>query len=602
VRHRWHDTSPATQRAVAAAMEAEGPPPRPGDSPVKVVRGGHPAHVGGPYELILEDGSTLRGDGRLPADLPLGYHDLVRPHRDQPVRLIVSPRRCYLPPGLQAWGWAVQLYALRSEASWGMGDLADLADLARWSARLGAGMLLVNPLHAARPEEPSPYFPSSRCWRNPLYLRVEDIPGMAGHPGLPGLVEAGRALNGGRRIDRAAVWRLKRQALEWAWDRFEERDEFAKWRSSHGPALSGYARFATLAEARGDPWPHWPEPLRRPDGSGVEAALAGREREVGFQAWIQWLLDGQLARAGEEVGLVSDLAIGVDPAGADAWVWQDALALGARVGAPPDDFNAEGQDWGLPPFNPWKLRQERFEPFIRTVRAGLAHSGGLRVDHVMGLFRLWWIPPGASPAEGAYVRYPQRELLDILALESVRAGAYVIGEDLGTVEPAVRKELARRRVLSYRLMWFEPEPPGPSWPARALAAVTTHDLPTVAGLWTGRDLEEQQALGLPVDPGAAAAMREKVGTWLEVGPGAPVEEVVAGVHRLLAKAPSVLVAATLEDALAVPERPNIPATTGAQRPNWSLALPSTLEQIKADPLVAQVAGALRSPRRSSRRR
>ncbi len=593
MRHQWHDTAPAIQRAVATAMEAEGRPPRQGDSPVRVVRAGHPAGVGGPYELTLEDGTTLRGEGRLPSDLPLGYHDLDVPGRAEPLRLIVSPGRCHLAPGMRAWGWAVQLYALRSGASWGMGDLADLADLGRWSAGLGAGMLLVNPLHAARPEEPSPYFPSSRCWRNPLYLRVEEVPGMAGHPRLAELARAGRALNGERRIDRGAVWSLKRQALEWAWERFGDSDDFAKWRCSQGEALSGYARFAALAESRPGPWPSWPEPLRHPGGPGVEAALAGREREVGFHAWLQWLLDGQLARAGEEVGLVSDLAIGVDPEGADAWVWQDALALGVRVGAPPDDFNVEGQDWGLPPLNPWKLRQQRFEPFIQTVRAGLAHAGGLRVDHVMGLFRLWWIPPGAGPAEGAYVRYPHRELLDILALESVRAGAYVIGEDLGTVEPAVRQELARRRVLSYRLMWFEPEPPGPTWPARALAAVTTHDLPTVAGLWTGKDLEEQRALGLPVDPGAAAAMRDKVAAWLEVGPEAPVQEVVAGVHRLLAKAPSALVAATMEDALAVPDRPNIPATTGAHRPNWSLALPSTLEEIKAHPLVAEVAEALR---------
>lgn len=596
VRGEWHETPPSTLEAVAGLMGAHGdqPPGDGPDSPVQVMRAAQEPAVEGPFEVVLEDGSVRAGEGRLPAGLPLGYHQLHCSGRDRPVRLVVCPDRCHLAQGLRIWGWAVQLYALRSAASWGMGDLGDLAALGRWSAAQGAGMALINPLHAARPGPPveaSPYFPSSRCWRNPLYLRVEEVPGTAGMPGLDQLAAAGRALNAERRIDRDRIWELKRQALEWAWERLEEDQNFEEWCRRAAPSLAGFATFATLAEVHDGPWPGWPVELRRPDGAGIEAFRAAHRDRIRFHQWLQWLLDAQLARAGDEVGLVADLAIGVDPDGADAWLWQDCFALGARVGAPPDEFNSRGQDWGLPPLDPWRLRAACFEPFVQTLRAGLAHGRGLRIDHVMGLFRLWWIPEGASAADGVYVRYPWEELLDIVALESVRAGAFVVGEDLGTVEPYMRRELEQRNVLSYRLLWFEPDAP-PTWPARALAAVTTHDLPTVAGLWTGADLAEQEQLGLAPDAGAAAAIRDRVAAWLDLGPEAALSQVAVAVHRLLAQAPAAVVAGTLDDALLVGQRPNVPGTTPDLRPNWCLALPAGLEEIMADPLVAGVGRAL----------
>jgi 4-alpha-glucanotransferase len=334
--------------------------------------------------------------------------------------------------------------------------------------------------------------------------------------------------------------------------------------------------------------------MSRPDSPSVAgfAATAEGGAAIRFHEWLQWLLEGQLAAASDPLDLVHDLAIGVDPDGADAWLWQDCFALGVRVGAPPDEFNTKGQDWGIPPFDPWRLRAAGYEPFIRTVRAGLHHAGGLRVDHVMGLFRLFWIPDGGSPADGTYVRYPWSDLLDIVALESHRAGAFVLGEDLGTVEELAREELERRAVLSYRLVWFEPDPPDSGrWPERALAAVTTHDLPTVAGLWSGSDLAGQRRLGLAPNEVATLGIRDKVAGWTGTGPSTPVAEVIERVYRLLGRAPCLLVAATLDDALAVEERPNMPGTVGTW-PNWSLALPRPLEELERAGLALAVAAAL----------
>jgi 4-alpha-glucanotransferase len=259
------------------------------------------------------------------------------------------------------------------------------------------------------------------------------------------------------------------------------------------------------------------------------------------------------------------------------------------VGAPPDLFAPDGQDWGLPPFDPWRLRAQAFGPFVDIVRAGFRHAGGLRVDHVMGLFRLFWIPVGEVPADGCYVRYPWQELLDVLALESVRAGAFCVGEDLGTVEPWVREELADRRVLSTRLLWFEEERPGPTWPAGSMAAVTTHDLPTVVGAWTGSDVEDQRAAGLTVAEAPVEELAAKLAGWAGVERDAPPHEAVRAAHRLLAEAPSSVVTATLDDALGVERRPNLPGTTDDQRPNWRLPLPKRLEEIEQDPEVLEVA-------------
>jgi 4-alpha-glucanotransferase len=544
--------------------------------------------IDGAVELALEDGTVLRVDGGLPPDLPLGYHEL-RPLDGRPaVRLVVAPARCHLPEGLRAWGWAIQLYALRSRGSWGMGDLADLRQLAEWSASgLGAGAVLLNPLHAVLPlvpQEASPYFPSSRRYRNPLYLRVEEVPGAA-EVGLDlaRLAVQGRALAADRRIDRDAVFRLKMEALEVMWARSRgDAAGLARFRAQEGRGLEEFAVFCALAERHGSGWRRWPAEHRHPASPAVTRFAGEHAARVQFHAWLQWLLDEQLARAGRALRLVTDLAIGFDGDGADAWAWQDVLAQGVTVGAPPDEFALEGQDWGLPPFVPHRLRAEGYGPFVETVRAGLRHAGGIRVDHVMGLFRLYWVPEGATAKDGAYVRYPTDDLLAILAVESERAGAIVIGEDLGTVAPGVRERLFAERILSTRVLWFEPSPPA-GYPALSLAAVTTHDLPTVRGLWTGSDLREQQAIGLT--PNAAgtealrAHLRELTGLDAEAGPDA----VTLAIHRRLAEAPSAVIVATLEDALGVAERPNLPGTMGARRANWSLALPEPLEEIQADP-------------------
>ena len=315
--------------------------------------------------------------------------------------------------------------------------------------------------------------------------------------------------------------------------------------------------------------------------------------------WLQWQLDVQLARAAASgCQLVGDLAVGFDPGGADAWMWQDLLALDAHVGAPPDGFNVEGQDWGLPPFVPWKLRVAHFDPFIKTVRAAMRGVSGLRVDHVMGLYRLFWIPPGGSAKTGAYVHLPSSEMLDLLALESTRAGAFVVGEDLGTVEDEVREDLADRGILSYRLLWFEETEPE-RYPVQALAAVTTHDLPTLAGAWTGSDLEDQRRIGMTVSESGADWFKSQLEKVTGFGPDADLSRVVIAAHRALADAPSVVVAGTLDDALMVQERPNMPGTVD-EWPNWSLALPRPLEEVEQDPIVLGVAAALDAGRQRAR--
>ncbi len=593
----------STVDAILAAMGVEdrpAPPGAGGDDPVWVVGEGQARTIEGRWRLRTEDGADLALEGALPPDLPLGYHHMRREEDDHHRLLVVSPGVCYLPEELRTWGWAVQLYALRSAQSWGMGDLADLTRLARWSSGHGAGVVMVNPLHAPLPtahQEPSPYFPSSRCFRNPLYLRVEDVPGAETQGAdLEALAAAGRALNAVRRIDRDAVWRLKLGALERLWEAFGGDPGFDRYCDEQGPALAAYATFCALVERHGASWWEWPIGLRDPDGTEVLEFVDDHHRRIRFHQWLQWLLDGQLESAGEHVGLIQDLAIGVDSAGADAWLWQDCIVPGVKVGAPPDAFNTHGQDWGLPPYDPWRLRAAGYEPYIRTLRAGFRHAGGLRIDHVMGLFRLFWIPAGAGPAEGTYVRYPYEETLGILALESHRAGAFVVGEDLGTVEDFVREELGRRDMLSYRLMWFEAAPPR-RFPLRSLGAVTTHDLPTVAGLWSGTDLEEQQRLALDPNVEGIAQLRRRLGEWSGVDEDAPVRDAVLGAYELLAEAPSAVVTPTLDDALLVSERPNMPGTT-QERPNWSLALPKSIEEVEADPTVAEVAATLGRHRRS----
>ena len=302
-----------------------------------------------------------------------------------------------------------------------------------------------------------------------------------------------------------------------------------------------------------------------------------------------------MQRVAEVTRLVQDLPVGFSPDGADAWIWQDSLAPGISVGAPPDAFNANGQNWGLPPFIPHKLRAAAYEPFIRTLRASFRRDGGLRIDHVMGLSRLFWIPPGGNPRAGAYVYYPIDDLLRIVALESHRARAVVIGEDLGTVELALRTQLRKHRLFSYGVLWFEAEPPA-EWPANALAAISTHDLPTIAGIWSEGDLREQETLGLHPDHDDVRRMRVALADRIGADDSTSVEDVVVRTHRLLARTPSRLAVASLEDALAMTSRPNIPGTS-RQRPNWSIPLIRILESLESDPLVHAVGGEMARGRR-----
>jgi 4-alpha-glucanotransferase len=580
----WQATSADTRAAILTAMGVGESSPLPGEDVVRVIRAGAAPPLPARGELALEDGATLRVGGSLPPDLPLGYHELRPEAGGAPVHVIVCPSACALPAGMREWGFALQLYALRSARSWGIGDAGDLREFARWSGELGGRFTLINPLGSGTPVAPleaSPYFPSSRRYRDPLYVRVEEAPGAAelAHD-LEPVAAAGRALNLDRRIDRDAILRLKLDALGRLFARFRGDPAFDRYCAAEGPSLTEFATFCALAEGHGRRWRHWPVEYRRPDTAAVRG-VAESEGRVRFHRWVQWVVDAQLAAAAREGRIVQDLPIGFAPDGADAWAWQEHLATDVTVGAPPDRYVVQGQDWGFPPFVPHRLRADGYAPFVQTIRSVLRHAGGLRIDHVMGLFRLFWVPRGMAPARGTYVGYRADELLGIVALESHRAGAVVVGEDLGTVEAGVRDRLAAERILGCRVLWLEDTPPA-KFPVLALASVTTHDLPTIAGLWSGSDVREQRAIGLDPSEEGLREIRERLRAWIGVREGERVEQVAYRTHRLLADAPSAMIVATLEDVLGLEARPNMPGTTGAARSNWSVALPLPLEALRED--------------------
>ena len=534
--------------------------------------------------VTWEDGSCSRVGGHtdIDDDVALGYHELA-PDDGPARRFIVSPGRCHSPAGLREWGLAVQLYAARSHGSWGTGDLADLRTVREWATERGAGFLLVNPLHGVaptHPQEASPYLPATRRFRNPLYLRVPEVPGATEHLDDADLA-AGAALGRATVIDRDEAWVLHRRALRRVFDAGVG-DDFAVWRTEQGEPLDRWATWCVLAEAHGDDFHDWPAELHDPDGTAVASLAAEHADDVAFHAWLQWALARQLDDACAGTTVLQDLPVGVSGGGADAWVWQGVLAEGVTAGAPPDAFNGLGQDWGSPPFVPWRLRLAGYEPFAASVRATLAGAGGLRVDHVMGLFRLWWVPPGGDPRSGAYVRYPWQDMLAIVALESHRAGALVVGEDLGVVEDGVREAMAEHGLLSYRLLWFEEDAP-PTWPADAMAAVTTHDLPTVAGLLDGTDLAEQQALELGTDEELSRSRDDMLDT-IGAQAGGDGATATLAAYRQLTEAPSALLCATLDDAVLARRRPNVPGTE--DRENWRLPLPVPVDEL-ADCASAQ---------------
>jgi 4-alpha-glucanotransferase len=545
----------------------------------------------------------------LPDDLPLGYHTLhARSDADSATcALIVTPAWLGIPArmGARAWGIATQLYSVRSARSWGVGDLADLADLAAWGASEGAGFIQVNPVHAAAPVppiEPSPYLPTSRRFVNPLYLRVEQIPEYAYLPGGDRLlIEEARAelqhrLADQDLVDRDSAWKAKEAALRavYAVPRSGGRElAYRAYRDAAGAALDDFATWCALAETHGPDWTQWPEALRHPRSPQVAEFAAGHLAEVDFHRWLQWVLDEQLAatqaaarRAGMSLGIVHDLAVGVHARGADAWIYADTLARGIRVGAPPDAFNQLGQDWRQPPWRPDRLAEQAYGPFRELAAAIVRHAGGVRVDHVIGLFRLWWIPAGRPPGEGTYVRYDHDAMIGILALEAHRAGALVIGEDLGVVEDSARDYLREVGLLGSTILWFEEDErsgqpiPAERWRELCLASVTTHDLPPTAGYLAGDHVRLRDSLHLLTRPLAEelaedGAHRER---WLDelrrrglLAPGAGEEETVAALHRYLILSPARLLGVALTDAVGDRRTQNQPGTAD-EYPNWRVPL------------------------------
>jgi len=583
------DVSPA---AVEATLGLVGPPGRPA-----LITAG-PSPVTG--TLTLESGVTAVVNAGEP--LPTGVHQLA-----DGTPVVVGPASLP-PPGRRTWGWQVQLYQLRSARSWGIGDYADLCALAREMGARGADVLLVNPMHAVTPVlpiQPSPYFPSSRRFADQVAVAVDALPEYAAAPAaVRAQVDALRPPSGPL-IDRDAVWTAKRAAFALLLPDQVRPEPEVDW-----TGLDGFAVFCALAERHGADWRAWPSRLRQP---GPEAAAAADPELVRLHRWIQQRAVEQLdaaqraARdAGMAIGVVHDLAVGVDPVGADAWLLPGDLATGATVGAPPDPFGQLGQDWGFPPFRPGRLAETAYRPFRQVVRASLEHGGGLRVDHVMGLFRLWWVPVGLGAVNGTYVSYDHEAMLRVLVLEAARAGAMVVGEDLGTVEPEVRRALDGAGVLGSAVLWFTreedeitPLPPA-GWRERAVASVSTHDLPTAYGFLADEQVRVRAKLGQldrPVEEEQARVReeRERLLAMMRAEglarPGAPDSEVVLDMYRLLARTPSAVVLAMPADAVGDLRQPNLPGTLD-QYPNWRLPLADstgtevTLETFLASPATA----------------
>ncbi|HEX3789251.1 MAG TPA: 4-alpha-glucanotransferase [Pseudonocardiaceae bacterium] len=578
--------------------------------PTVVVHAGSGYELGGPATVVLEDGSLRAVTGALPADLPLGWHRIVT--ADQDVVLAVVPDR--LPEVTPAWGWMLQLYALRSAGSWGMGDFEDLATMAaRSAAELGAGVLLVNPVQAISPTHPierSPYSPASRRFANPLYLRVTATAAFEqADDEVRARVVALQPHAGTELIDYDAVWDAKRAALEVLWNHRPEALDLAG-----DPTLRDFATFCALAEVHGADWRDWPEPLREPAGAAVTAARSELADRVAFHAWLQALCQTQLGEvrraareAGMSVGVIHDLPVGVHPGGADTWALRSVFASRVTVGAPPDAFSQLGQDWNLPPWRPDRLAESGYAPFRDMLRGILAHADGVRVDHIAGLWRLWWIPPGQPPNRGTYVHYDPEAMLGVLALEAHRAGAVVVGEDLGTVEPVVTTTLHERGVLSSAVLWFQrdwdqadqPFVPPQQWDPAAMASISTHDLPTVAGWLSGDQVRVRAELGMldgsPEREYEAAAADRAALLELVRQENVPEDDLVVALHALLASAASRLVLTSPADALGEIRQPNLPGTVD-QYPNWRIPLPATIEEFFTDERVRAVVAPLRSAR------
>lgn len=584
--------------------------------------------------------------------LPPGYYRLrVRSaSAQQHCRLVVAPQRCWAPAPLQAgarwWGYTVQLYALRSAQNCGIGDFGDLRRLVDMAAAQGAAFVGLNPLHALfpdRPEQASPYSPSSRLALNPLYLDLQAVVASSDCTEARVLWQDARyqqrlqALRDSALVDYGAVAAAKEELLALVWRHVDSRElpasggrAFRAFLVDHTARLGMHAVYEALQahlacshpDLRG--WQDWPEPYCDPNGAAVQAFCAAHAHSVRYRMWLQWLAEQQLAdvqdharQAGMPIGLYRDLAVGVDPGGSETWLHPELYALDMRIGAPPDLLHPQGQDWGLAPPTPTGLRAAAYQPFIDTLRANMRSAGALRLDHVMVLMRLFW----TGPDGGTYVRYPVEDLLGLLALESHRQRCLVVGEDLGTVPAEMHAALQRGCVLSYRPLMFAQDGEGRFTPpqdhaAQAFASFGTHDLPTLAGYWQGLDLSLQHSLAPDdgVDLQAAQQQRAAVRSALLKAlrdAGVPVEggddaaaqpatpALVAAVYAYLARTPCWLVGVQLEDVTLQEVQVNLPGTREDQYPNWRRKLGPALEELAADPALLGVVEALRERSRGA---
>ncbi len=561
--------------------------------------------------------------------------------------LVICPEKAYVPvevrSGRQYVGIYVPVFSIRSSRKWGMGDLADLREFAQWAvSALGIDFIGTNPLHATSNQPPygiSPYYPSSRIFRNFVYLSIEEIPEFVESLDAQEAYERIRADSSwvhmceDSRVDFQRVAEKKRCVLEMLFKVFMERhwarrtegdpraERFVRYLAERGDTLEWTATFFAIEEhvsARNSamvPWDQWPDAYKNRFSSEVRAFRDAHRERILFYQYLQWLLDEQLHAVGQalsekglSMGLYLDMALGVDPWGADRWVFQELFASGATAGAPPDDFSPHGQDWGIAPFIPHRLRETGYKAFIETVRENVRHAGMLRIDHVMGLFRLFWIPQGCSPADGAYVKMPAEEMLGIVLLESYRNGVVVIGEDLGTVPHYIRERLKDVGVLSSKLFFFEKKPDGTwkracEYPQEALAAVTTHDLPTLRGFWDERDIRIREQLSLFFDSQTRDRLREQRRADKEAivmvlreegllphgysdGEKGFNEDLQRAIIGFLLKTPCWFIVLNYDDIFLGLDQLNLPGTS-TEYPNWTARLQYSLEDLARDPLVAE---------------
>ena len=582
--------------------------------------------------------SPVRGRLRVPAINAAGYHRLLVGDRE--FVLAVAPRRCRTlddaVPDARLWGIAAQVYALRHQGDGGIGDVAGVAALAKAAGARGADALALSPLHALFGADPSrygPYSPSTRLFLNPLHASAKLVFGevhLADMLRAEGLAETFERLEAQQLIDWPASARAKHRLLRALFDSFIDTEgplhlDFATFRADAGDLLAQHAVFETLhavkiAAGLGD-WRSWPADLRDPQSAAVTVFAASNQREVLFHCFLQWLADRSLAiaqrqarAAGMRIGLIGDLAVGMDPAGSHGWSRQGDVLTGLSIGAPPDLFNPRGQDWKLTSFSPLALTAGGFAAFLATLRAALRNTGGVRIDHAMGLTRLWLVPDGADPADGAYLAYPFPDLLRLLALESQRHGAIVVGEDLGTVPTGFREDLDIAGLHGMRVLWFERNgqafaSPG-AWDRAALAMTSTHDLPTVAGWWNGRDIvrrAEAGRLGVGANEGELSAERagDRNALWQafvqsgaaagDAPPANDARPVLDAALAFTAATPSPLCLPPIEDLLGVEEQPNLPGTTD-QHPNWRRRMTSETATLLDAPDVAARVGQLAARR------